>query len=102
MVDIALIILICAIAWYWWDTAYCNELAYNSCRIRCEASNLQLLDNSVVRQRVWLRRNEENTIQICRLYNFAYSDDSESRHFGYILLISHQVVEIHIDSQKVH
>lgn len=102
MIDIALIVLICAIVWYWWDTAYCNELAYNSCRAHCEARNLQLLDNSVVRQRVWLRRNEANSIQICRLYNFAYSDDNESRQVGYILLISHQVVETHIESHQLH
>jgi len=102
MIDIALIFLLCVVAWYWWDTTYCNELALQSCRTHCDASDLQLLDGSVVRRRIWLRRNETSAVQICRLYSFEYSDDSESRHYGYIVLLGHRVAETSLESHRLH
>ena len=59
----------------------------------CQSAGVQLLDASISRQRVWLRRATGGGIQICRLYSFEYSQDSENRQFGYIVLLGHQVVE---------
>lgn len=102
MIDFILILFLCALAWYWWDTSYCNELAFKSCQSHCDAAGVQLLDNSVSRQRVWLRRSESGSLQLCRLYSFEYSDDSESRHYGYIVLLGHQVAETRLESQLMH
>ena len=99
MIDFILFLILCAIAWYWWDTSYCNELAFKSCQSHCEATGVQLLDGSVSRQRVWLRRSESGNVQLCRLYNFEYSDDSETRHYGYIVLLGHRVAETRLESQ---
>jgi hypothetical protein len=83
--------------WYWWDTLQCNELALQACRRRCEQKGLQLLDATVTRQRVWLRRNEHGRIQICRFYSFEYSvggnADYGDRVTGYIVILGRQVVE---------
>lgn len=102
MIDLILILILCALAWYWWDTSSCNELAFNSCQLHCAASDVQLLDSSVSRQRVWLRRSDAGSLQICRLYNFEYSDDRDSRHFGFIVLLGHQVAETRLESQQTH
>jgi len=102
MIDFILILTLCAMAWYWWDSAYCNELALTNCRTHCKAADVQLLDNSVVRRRVWLRRNENNNIQICRLYGFEYSDDMDSRHYGYIVILGHHLVEVRLETQQMH
>lgn len=97
MDDLLLIILILALIWYWWDTQQCNEMALYVCKKKCEAAGLQLLDASVSRQRSWLRRGSNGTVQICRLYSFEYSDDQSSdygqRQQGYIVIIGKQVVE---------
>ncbi len=97
MVDLLLIILILAGIWYWWDTQQCNEMALVVCKRKCESAGLQLLDASVSRQRSWLRRGPNGSMQICRLYSFEYSDDQTfeygQRQQGYIVIIGKQVVE---------
>ena len=96
MQEIVLIGLLLAVIAYWWDTARTNEIAMHSCRRICQAAGVQLLDATVSRQRVWLRRHPQGGLQICRLYSFEYSQDSDSREFGYIVLLGHQVVESRI------
>jgi hypothetical protein len=96
MQEILLISLLLAIIAYWWDTTRTNEIAMQSCRRICQSTDVQLLDATVSRQRVWLRRHPQGGVQICRLYSFEYSQDSENRKFGYIVLLGHQVVESRI------
>ena len=102
MNETLLLIILAGIGAYWWDTMYTNELALKVCRQLCQASNVQLLDGTIMRQRVWLRRSLFVRLQICRLYSFEYSDDSESRHYGYIVTTGHQVAETRIDSRQLH
>ena len=93
MQEILLTGLLLVIIAYWWDTSRTNEIAMQSCRRICQSAGVQLLDATVSRQRVWLRRHPQGGVQICRLYSFEYSQDSENRQFGYIVLLGHQVVE---------
>jgi len=93
MQEILLISLLLAIIAYWWDTTRTTEIAIRSCRRICQSAGVQLLDATVSRQRLWLRRHPQGGIQICRLYSFEYSQDSENRKFGYIVLLGHQVIE---------
>ena len=88
--------LLLAVVAYWWDTARANEVAINSCRRICQDAGVQLLDASISRQRVWLRRHPHVGLQICRLYSFEYSRDSQTRQFGYLVLLGHTVVESRI------
>ena len=96
MQEMILIGLLLAAVAYWWDTARTNEIAMRSCRRICQSAGVQLLDSSVSRQRVWLRRHPQGGIQLCRLYSFEYSRDSQRREFGYLVLLGHQVVESRI------
>ena len=104
MEDLLFITLIFAAIWYWWDTQQCNEIALAVCKQKCINAGLQLLDATVTRQRVWLRRGPTGSVQICRLYSFEYySGESYGAAFarsgfgerqqGYIVLIGKQVVE---------
>ncbi len=97
MQEILLITILLAIIAYWWDTTRTNEIAIQSCRRSCESAGVQLLDATVSRQRVWLRRHPHSGIQICRLYTFEYSTDNQNRQYGYIVLLGRQVVESKID-----
>jgi hypothetical protein len=96
MQEILLTGLLAAVVAYWWDTTRTNEIAMQNCRRICQTAGVQLLDATVSRQRVWLRRHPGGGVQICRLYSFEYSQDSENRQFGYIVLLGHQVVESRI------
>lgn len=93
MQELILIGLLLAVGGYWWDTTRCNEIAFRYCRGLCERARVQLLDASVSRQRVWLRRSPAGGLQLCRLYSFEYSRDNLNRLYGYIVLIGREVVE---------
>lgn len=105
MENLLFILLIFSVIWYWWDTQQSNEIALAVCKQKCINAGLQLLDATVTRQRVWLRRNANSGVQICRLYSFEYNDDSSGeftrstfgeRAQGYIVLIGKQVIEAHL------
>lgn len=101
LLDIGLILSLSAALWYWWDTTRCNEIAAHRCRQMCENAEVQLLDSSVSRQRLWLRRNENGSVELCRLYTFEFSGDSESRHYGYVVLLGHRVGETSMDAWRL-
>ena len=115
MEDLLFITLILAVIWYWWDTQQCNEIALAVCKQKCINAGLQLLDSTVTRQRVWLRRGSSVGVQLCRLYSFEYYNDRISsvevsaiarsefgeRQQGYIVLIGKQVVETKLPHEDI-
>lgn len=102
MQDLLLIALLGAAVMYWWDTAYTKELALNTSRHICRKEQLQLLDETVVRQRIWLARSASGGLQLCRIYTFDYSDDRDSRKQGYIVTLGHRVAEASLDPRHVN
>ncbi len=114
MDEIILILLILGAIWYWWDTQQCNEIALHVCRRKCSDANLQLLDATVTRERIWLRRGSGGSVQICRLYSFEFNSGGPTgfiysqpevrsefgeREQGYIVLIGKTVVEAHLPGE---
>ena len=102
MQEILFIIVLAAVIGYWWETMVTNELALQTCRRLCQNAQMQLLDSTIVRQRLWLRRSPTGGMQICRLYSFEYSEDSASRQQGYLVTIGRQVVESHMEPRPVN
>ena len=102
MQDLLLIALLGAAVMYWWDTSYTNELALNTSRHLCQREQLQLLDETVVRQRIWLGRGSTGNFQLCRIYTFDYSDDRDSRKQGYIVTLGHHVAEASLEPRHVN
>ena len=100
--DILIIGLLLAVVAYWWDTMQTNELALKACQRLCAGAEAQLLDSTVVRQRLWLRRSPSGGVQICRLYTFEFSDDNESRHHGYVVTLGHYVAESELSPRHVN
>ncbi len=105
MDELFFIFLILAGIWYWWNTQQCNEIALQVCQQKCSQAHLQLLDATVTRQRTWLRRGTNGSVQICRMYSFEYNSEIKSewmhadfggRELAYIVLIGKQVVETNI------
>lgn len=95
-----IIAVLALLVMYWWDSAYTYELAFNKSRIICRNAQLQLLDDTVMRQRIWLGRSFTGGIQLCRIYSFDYSDDSNSRWQGYIVTLGHHIAEVKMDPRR--
>ena len=63
-----LLILLAALAWFWWDGLQKREIALSSARQACERAGVQFLDASVVLRKLRLRRDAEQRAQIGRAH----------------------------------
>jgi len=97
MQELLLLICLMLVAAYWWDSMRSAEKALTICQHLCQREQLQLLDSTVMRQRLWLGRGASGAVQLCRIYSFDYSDNNEARWQGYIVLLGQRVAETGMD-----
>ena len=101
MQELLLTICLITVVAYWWDSMRCSELALMTCQNLCQRQQFQLLDNTVMRQRLWLGRSASGSLQLCRIYSFDYSDDNEARWQGYIVTLGQSVAETSMDPRHI-
>lgn len=101
MIDLILLAILSALVFYWWDARRCHEIVVQHCQRECEKSELQLLDSTVSRQRLWLRRNENGQVEFCRFYVFEFCGDNESRYQGYVVLLGRRIAETSMEAWRL-
>lgn len=94
MQDLLILMLLFLLAGYWVDTMRAREIARHACDQACQHHNVQLLDNTVTKQKTWLRRGQSGFIQFCRAYAFEYTDDGDDRQNGLIVMLGKQIIEL--------
>lgn len=85
--------VLAAIAWFWYDTLRAREAAIRFARQLCEQHQVQLLDQTVTLQRVWVKRNRRGRLNWLRTYHFEFSETGATRQIGIVSLSGH---ELHI------
>ncbi|MFW5431218.1 MAG: DUF3301 domain-containing protein [Methylophilaceae bacterium] len=104
MFEILLLIIIVAISWFWMDTISKREIAITVGKELAKRCDLQLLDETVACNKIWLARDSGGRVQIARLYEFEVSADRESRLGCHLQLLGRQLQDWHIPPylQNVH
>lgn len=87
--------------WYWWDSRRSGEIARQTGFNACQRADVQFLDDSVERKRIWLRRNQKGQLEICRLYFFEFSSDGGQRYQGRIVMTGKLVSEVTMDAYRI-
>lgn len=101
MSDILALLFLFIVAWYWWDTIRAKEIARHAGRNACEKAELQFLDDTVAKQKIWLKRNSRGQLHFCRLYTFEFTHFGDKRYKGEIILSGKQVNEIQMDAYQI-
>ena len=71
----------------WWRTSVdARERANAAARATCASANVQLLDGTVVFQRVRGARDHDGRFALRRTYVFDYSEDGTTRRHGFVIL----------------
>ena len=96
-----LILLLAAVAAYWWSTMQSKELAKNAGRRVCDRYNVQFLDETVELKKQWLRRNEQGKLEFCRLFFFEFATDGAERYQGRIIVLGKQVSDVEMDAYRL-
>ena len=58
-----LILILAAIAWYWWSTMQSKELAKQAGKQACGQYSVQFLDETVEMKKIWIRRNNRGRLE---------------------------------------
>ena len=77
--------------WFWRDSLGAREQACAASSRACRQSEVQLLDDTVALERLWLRRDRDGRLKLERLYLFEFTDTGLIRRVGSVLLIGWRV-----------
>ena len=94
--EFALLIIIVALAWVWFDSLAKRERAVLLGRELAARFQLQLLDETVACTKVWVGRNARGHAQFLRTYAFDVSADGADRLPCHLVLLGNQLQTWHI------
>ncbi len=101
MQGIVLIILLATVAWYWWNSMQSKELARQAGKHACERTGVQFLDDTVAKKKIWLRRNPQGRLELCRIFFFEFATDGEHRYEGRIVVLGKTVADVSMDAYRI-
>ncbi|MGQ0442470.1 MAG: DUF3301 domain-containing protein [Methylophilaceae bacterium] len=104
MFEFILLVVLLLLAWFWLDTVAKREIAVQIGRELAQRCNLQLLDETVACNRIWLGRDSRGHAQWVRLYEFEVSANGVDRLACHLQLLGKQLQSWHIPPylQPVH
>ncbi|MDP1658869.1 MAG: DUF3301 domain-containing protein [Methylotenera sp.] len=94
--ELALLILMIVIAWFWLDSMAKRERATLLGRELAARFNLQLLDETVACSKLWLARNSRGRMHFLRTYEFDVSANGADRLHCHLILLGNQLGSWHI------
>ena len=91
MLALLALLLLAAIIGFWYDALRVKERAREVCLRACQQQDLQLLDDTVTVDKLWIRRGSEGWLLFERRYTFEFTDTGAQRHQGLIVMLGVQV-----------
>ena len=97
MEEIIILAALGLLAWYWLGGVQAKELAVTVARRSCKQHGVQLLDQTVVMEKVRLRRDRRGRLLPCRYYHFEFSLDGEERRSGGVVIHAGKASGLYLD-----
>lgn len=94
--EIGLLVILFGLAWFWSDSLSKRERAIELGRELASRFNLQLLDETVTCNKIWLGRNRRGHMKFLRTYGFEVSANGEDRMSCFVSLLGEQLDQWHI------
>ena len=85
--DLVLICLLSLAFIHWHESQKVKEIAYIAVRSHCAKMDLQMLDDYVALNALWLKRDSHGKLRFWRCYAFEYTITGDDRHNGKIVLL---------------
>ena len=104
MLENFLILLLIALAWFWFDSIGARDTAIEKGRDLTDRTNLQLLDESVACTRIRFARNPKGHLHILRTYEFDVSASGGDRMHCHLILLGRELYSWYIPPylQTIH
>lgn len=91
MTTLLILLLLAAIIGFWSDALRVKERAREVCLRACRQHGVQLLDDTVTLDKLWLRRGENGWLQLERRYTFEFTDTGTQRQEGLVVMLGTRV-----------
>ena len=101
MWELGALIAIVAAALFFLDSLRARERAVRAGRETCKRYELQFLDDTVSFARLRLARNEEGRVTFLRTYTFEFTETGNTRRQGAIVMIGHELQDIHLEPYTI-
>ncbi len=98
MDSLLLVISLCAVVFFWWDSVGAKEKARETGRQYCQNADVQFLDDTVELVRLRVRRNYNGQLCFYRTYRFEFSSTGESRFQGMIYMLGKIADKVQMDA----
>jgi hypothetical protein len=83
--------------WFWQDSLRAKELAREACLRACRRCGVQLLDDTVALDKLWLRRRDSGRFCLERRYIFEFTDTGITRIGGVVVMVGNSVEVLAMD-----
>ena len=93
--------LLALAAWLYYDGMRVRERALGVGRDYCRNVGLQLLDETVSRQRIALARDHTGQLRIRRSFGFEFTSDGERRYRGEITMLGMRVQGVQVELHRI-
>lgn len=90
-----------AVVWIYFEGMRVREAALRAGREYCRTSGLQLLDETVARQRIGVARDAGGQLRIRRAFGFEFTSDGERRYRGEIAMLGMRVEGVRVELHRI-
>jgi hypothetical protein len=101
MIDFLLILVLLAIGYYWSDSMKTREITLNFVKRHCQQLDIQLLDEYVALNGLWLKKDDVGKTKLWRSYQFEFTATGYERYNGKITLLGQKIINVQLDPYKI-
>ncbi len=94
------IVIVVAIAWFWFDSLKAREVAVRAARTACESEGLLFLDDTVSSSGLKPSRDENGRFALQRAYDFEFSDTGNNRRPGSVVVLGRRVTLLNVGPRE--
>ena len=92
-----LLLLLAAVGAFWYRGLEALERARNTARGACRRAGVQFLDESVVRERLWVQRDHRGRMVLARRYRFEFASRGDHRYRGTVTVHGRRVAGLDME-----
>ena len=97
MAELAALLILMGIAWFWLESLGVRERAITIAKDFCAKENVQFLDGAVAAASLRLRRDHRGRLAIARIYQFEFTDTGNNRLKGTIIMLGDKLETMHLE-----
>jgi len=87
---------------YWFNFQAVKEIALRATRAHCRAMEVQMLDDYIAANGIWLSRDKHGKWQIQRTFLFEFSSTGADRYNGKITMLGQRVETIYMEPYRIN